>query len=136
MLMRLWVRGGRIITLTGRDGMPEGDPGGLAIALSHPSLRQNVVRTYLRIDVDREVKICLQRSGSTVQHKLTSSLCRKIDGTLPEQISDRHLWLDFLRLACASDRRLQVAEYRNVCRWRDSNRNSREVAVDEDEYSY
>ena len=34
MLMRLFVRGGRIIALTGRDGMPDGDPGGeLAIAL-------------------------------------------------------------------------------------------------------
>ena len=44
MLMRLFVLGGRIIALTGRDGMPWGDPGGeLAIALSIPSLRQNVV---------------------------------------------------------------------------------------------
>ena len=34
MLMRLCVLGGRIIALTGRDGLPEGDPGGeLAIAL-------------------------------------------------------------------------------------------------------
>ena len=34
MLIRLVVLGGRIIALTGRGGMPEGDPGGeLAIAL-------------------------------------------------------------------------------------------------------
>jgi hypothetical protein len=32
--MRLFVRGGRIIALTGLEGMPAGDPGGeLAIAL-------------------------------------------------------------------------------------------------------
>lgn len=42
--MRLFVLGGRIIALTGRGGMPEGDPGGeLAMALLYPSLRQNVV---------------------------------------------------------------------------------------------
>lgn len=34
MLIRLFVLGGRIITLTGRWGLPEGEPGGeLAIAL-------------------------------------------------------------------------------------------------------
>ena len=37
MLIRLFVLGGRIIALTGREGMPEGDPGGeLAIALLVP----------------------------------------------------------------------------------------------------
>jgi hypothetical protein len=35
MLMRLFVLGGRIMALTGLDGMPAGDSGGeLAIALS------------------------------------------------------------------------------------------------------
>ncbi len=42
MLIRLWVRAGLIKALTGREGMPAGDPGGeLAMALKNPSLRQN-----------------------------------------------------------------------------------------------
>jgi hypothetical protein len=42
MLIRLFVLGGLIIALTGREEMPAGEPGGeLAIALKNPSLRQN-----------------------------------------------------------------------------------------------
>ena len=42
MLIRLVVRGGRIIALTGLEGMPAGDSGGeLAMAPENPSLRQN-----------------------------------------------------------------------------------------------
>lgn len=42
MLIRLVVLGGLISALTGREGMPAGDPGGeLAMALRNPSLRQN-----------------------------------------------------------------------------------------------
>ena len=42
--MRLFVRGGRIMALTGLEGMPAGEPGGeLAIALLGPSLRQNAM---------------------------------------------------------------------------------------------
>lgn len=44
MLIRLVVLGGLIIALTGLGGPAEGDSGGeLAMALSNPSLRQNVV---------------------------------------------------------------------------------------------
>lgn len=47
MLIRLFVRGGRITALIGLGGMPAGDPGGeLAMALLILSLRQNMVVCY------------------------------------------------------------------------------------------
>jgi hypothetical protein len=45
LLMRLSVLAGRIIALTGRDGMAKGDSGReLAIALSVRLMRQNAAR--------------------------------------------------------------------------------------------
>jgi hypothetical protein len=50
MLMRLVVLGGLIIALTGREGMPAGDPGGeLAMALKNPSLRQNTMMWWVKM---------------------------------------------------------------------------------------
>jgi hypothetical protein len=64
MLIRLFVLGGLIIALTGREGMPAGDPGGeLAIALKNPSLRQNtttVERVSWKILTDSKTRLNVQ----------------------------------------------------------------------------